>query len=197
MTLNLIRFFLILSFLNFTHSLQGQRLENLTYKELMAEQQRRYLIGKCLESYAQYASLLDNLTENVSPASVKKFKKLFMSNAKVWNDLAVEPRMELCSDYVGAVYLNMRKNGVKVKFKEQYSYLEKEHAMKTDSSREAFYQEKIELKKILYNGLDAQHHIVQYPNGRVFYLQFEMYVDEKANKAYIMNILPSKKKDLP
>ncbi|MEY4903988.1 MAG: hypothetical protein RLZZ292_1803 [Bacteroidota bacterium] len=168
--------------------MRGQNLKNDRIKQIEIKQHRKYLVGKCIQAYTQACSLIDTTTNEVSAASMERFKDLFLQNAKVWNDISETPTLISTSDYVGAAYIYLKNEGINTRFLNEYNFLKGEYAMKSDSTEKPRYYQKVQLEKILYNGLDQKKRLKNYRKGRKFYLEFDIYVNDDEKRAFIMNI---------
>ncbi len=181
-------FYLVIVSLFLPYWMQGQNLESERIKQIEIKQQRKYWVGKCIQAYIQACSLLDTTTNEVSAASMERFKDLFLQNAKVWNDISETPTLISTSDYVGAAYIYLKNEGINARFLNEYKSIKGEYAMKSDSTEQPRYYQKVQLEKIIYNGLDQKKRLKNYKKGRKMYLEFDIYVNDEQKRAFIMNI---------
>ncbi len=75
----------------------------------------RRLMYECFKDYMAFCTMKDS-SGTVTTRSLNNFKSLFMQNAKVWNDVSIDPRMNSANDYADFIYDYMEGEGVKVSF---------------------------------------------------------------------------------
>ncbi|MGK0365089.1 MAG: hypothetical protein ACI85O_002153 [Saprospiraceae bacterium] len=174
-----------------------------TFKDRVGEWKRQPILIKIIQEYFVAATFQGDTIAKVNQKSINAYKRLFASNAKVWDDLAVEPDYIPVADYAGNVYEYLEEEGVKTKFNEEYTYkvlLKKKEGWKRlydkiDTTGNTFFYE-IAIDKMVYYGIDEKRQIVEYPGGRLFELELVLRVSAHPEYARILEIRPRKKREL-
>lgn len=171
-----------------------------TRQEKIDELQRQPILLNIILEYFAAAKLKRDSVLSIEQKDLNRFKRLFASNSKIWDDIAINPEHISCSDYAGNVYERMDSTGVNFFIDEAAVFLtmwEKKDGWerlydRTDTTGKTFFYE-IAFDKTLYNGLDENNQILEYPKGRTFHLEFVIRVGIEPEKAEILAIRPRRK----
>ena len=139
---------------------------------------------KILNKYAELATFRDD-NNNFSEEAYAKFVGLFAGSAEVYNDLAKKNGGNInYATYADRVFEYLQGTGVKYELNN--TYLDE---ISYDSS--GFYLITVSFEKIMFNGLDDENQVVNFPNsGRPVLLKMMVEVPEyDLTQATILNIL--------
>jgi hypothetical protein len=127
---------------------------------------------KILNEYARVATFRDD-NNNFSDDSYTEFVSLFSGSAEVYDDLIKKDAQNInYASYADKVFQYMQGTGVKFELNE--TYLDE---ISYDSS--GFYIVQLSFEKIMFNGLDDNNEIVNFPNnGRPVDLKMRVEVPE-------------------
>ena len=110
--------------------------------------------------YVKYGTLLDKSEEN-ERNPVTKFKKLFNSNAKVWDDLKLKSNVVTLDEYLNSLNtIQFTENGLKYDIDSAY--------IKNIVVEEPYYKIKIRYDKLMFVGLENENPIVYKKNPARF-----------------------------
>lgn len=196
----LLVFVVLLFFMSFTMA-QDAGLP-ISFKDKVAEWERQPILIEHIQKYFDSAIFNVDTISKINQKSINTFKRLFASNAKVWDDLASEPSYIPVVDYVGNIYEYLEEEGVKTQFDEAYTYRvlsEKGEGWKRlydkiDTTGNTFFYE-IAIDKTVYTGIDSKRQSIKYPEGRLFQLEMVLRVSAHPEYARILEIRPRKSKD--
>ncbi len=118
---------------------------------------------KHLSLYNDAASLIDFENGEVTPESIDAFRKLFHSNARVFNDLMKYGQVITIDEYVGLIAKNLRKVGSKFDLRD----LKLLSVENNPAIPGLYFEVKILVNKAIYNQIDEKTGlIVDYPDGK-------------------------------
>lgn len=142
--------------------------------ELNEEQKDEIMAAttKILNEYARVATFRDD-NNNFSDNSYTEFVSLFSGSAEVYDDLAKKDAQNInYASYADKVFQYMQGTGVKFELNE--TYLDE---ITFDSS--GFYVVNLSFEKIMFNGLNEDNEIVNYPNnGKSIDLKMKVEIPE-------------------
>lgn len=118
--------------------------------------------------YVQYGTLLDKSGNN-DPKTLKKFKELFVSNAKVWDDLKLKSNVVSLDTYLESLDIFQSAN-IGLKYDIDSAYI------KNIVIEEPYYKIKIRFDKLMYKGLENGNPIDYKKNPARFPLLMTMQI---------------------
>ena len=172
------------------------------FEDRVAEWERQPILIELIQEYFEAATFQADTLQIVNQNSINTFKRLFASNAKVWDDLATEPSSIPFVDYAGNVYEYLEEEGVKTEFDETYTYRvlsEKGEGWKRlydkiDTTGNTFFYE-IAINKVVFCGINEEKQIVNYAEGRLFELEMVLRISAHPEYARILEIRPRERED--
>jgi hypothetical protein len=168
------------------------------YKEKLFSQHKR-LMFECFKNYMEYSTFRDS-TGNVSTEAVVLFKELFIDNAKVWNDVVLEPSMIEVNAYADEIWLYFNDTGVNVEYNKNiinefftpYSEQFEPVIDKSDPELKTM-KYRFKTKKRVYSILNSENEIVTHEKPIEYDLIFIFHVSTSSSKwAKIIDIIPEK-----
>ncbi len=176
-TLNLKYLFAVVFLLFFLGASAQIRIyeEGSYIKAEINEEQKEEIMAastNILNQYIKVASFRDE-NDNFSDDSYTEFVGLFSGSAEVYNDLVKKDAQNInYASYADNVFQYMQGTGVKFELNE--TYLDE---ITYDSS--GFYVVNLSFEKIMFNGLDEDFEIVNYPNnGKSIDLKMKIEIPE-------------------
>ncbi len=180
-------------FLSYLGQAQIKIYEEGSYvKAEVTEEQKDEIMNAAsvmLNQYARVATFRDD-NNQFSDDSYTEFVSLFSGSAEVYDDLAKKDAQNInYASYADKVFQYMQGTGVKFELNE--TYLDE---IRYDSS--GFYVVQLSFEKILFNGLDENNEIVNFPNnGRSIDLTMNIEIPEyDLSDASIVSVLGEAKK---
>ncbi|MGK0365090.1 MAG: hypothetical protein ACI85O_002154 [Saprospiraceae bacterium] len=133
--------------------------------------------------YANKASLIDPLENKVNQNSLREFKSLFYSGAKIVNDLSRYFVISNFADYGGTVYEYMTSTGA------VYDPIAGGLLREIDYDKSGYYKAKIVFRKTMHNGLETNNDVFRCKSGRDFVLTMTVRIEEdNLSRARILRI---------
>ncbi|WP_235299136.1 hypothetical protein [Portibacter marinus] len=154
------------------------------------------MIADCFKLYMDYSDFIDS-SSFVTARNVEDFKKLFIDNARVWNDYLWDPKLEYANVYADQVYYYHRIKGLKVEYDEdvleQLSKINLEEMLKDIDDAEPndiTYKYEFNARKGVYYILNKENKVIYYNEPVEYDLNFIFHISTEDQMAKIADILP-------